>query len=807
MRILEHLQLDVMLILAGTCFTLVILTLQTGTLSPRRRRILALMQLIAGLLLIFDRLAYVYRGVMGDTGYWMVRISNFMVFFLTLYLIHSMNLYLSDLLRNDGGLDSLPRSIRVNEFLFAGGSVLLVISQFTGMYYTFDENNLYHRGNWFALCYVIPIVIILIQLSTVIKYKHLLRPRIAKSLVLYSVIPLIAAIVQFLVYGLSLINISLMGMVVVLYIFALKDLNDTVEEAKEKEIQHYKEEQRRVHALFEQTSEALANAIDAKDRYTHGHSTRVADYSRAIAEAAGKSPEECEQVYFSALLHDIGKIGVPDHIINKDGKLTDDEFAYIKQHPVIGNEILSSIAESPYLSIGAHYHHERYDGHGYPEGLKGDDIPELARIIGVADAYDAMTSKRSYRDPIPQQQVREELVKGMGTQFDPEFAKIMLHQIDLDTEYWMQERTEDAPGKLRSKVRCGEFREDCSEGMHLTDHLTRISFNVRADDDHPDDEASMKPTLIVFDSLDARVHDSETKIRDMLYHEYAQIGFDGEIIGGGIRKIESRDLPATADRAFVYEEKTKKGRRYELTAAKVDDHVRLDLIGADGGKEIIMALPDSSRFVYIALTGEHCIISGIHVEQDVAAVSEGYIPRIAEPVSYIKGEPAGDIPNIQVNGWREDTSEGVLIEDGVTVSFHTRSLPTARLVWHCPYVSIYTSADGWTNGGGYREFTLIRLDGENWESDEHAENKIMINRTADFAGWNDWKARNKEGLDCEVRARREGNVITFDTENLGVAIRSITTIKDEDVDNVYLALTGDQVALTDIRITKDEHKD
>jgi HD-GYP domain-containing protein (c-di-GMP phosphodiesterase class II) len=298
---------------------------------------------------------------------------------------------------------------------------------------------------------VIPIAIILLQLSVIVRYRDLLRPRIVQSLILYSVIPLLASIIQFFVYGFSLTNISLVATVVVIYIFALKDLNDTVEEAERKEIEHYKEEQRRIQNLFEETAEALASAIDAKDRYTHGHSTRVADYSKEIAETAGKSPEFCEQVYFAALLHDVGKIGVPDQIINKDGKLTDDEFAFIKKHPVIGNEILSTISESPYLSTGAHYHHERYDGRGYPEGLKGEDIPELARIIGVADAYDAMTSTRSYRDPLPQQKVREELARGMGTQFDPEYARIMLHLIDLDTDYWMKEGSEE-----RSETRSDE---------------------------------------------------------------------------------------------------------------------------------------------------------------------------------------------------------------------------------------------------------------------------------------------------------------------------------------------------------------
>ena len=182
--------------------------------------------------------------------------------------------------------------------------------------------------------------------------------------------------------------------------------------------------------LFEQTATALVNAIDAKDTYTHGHSSRVAEYSRRLAEMNNKSQKECDEIYYSALLHDVGKIGVPLEIINKIGKLTDEEYAEIKKHPVFGDQILSSIQTAPYLAVGARHHHERYDGRGYPDGLSGEDIPLIARIIAVADAYDAMTSVRSYREPLTREAVKDELRKGIGTQFDPTFARIMLRVMD-----------------------------------------------------------------------------------------------------------------------------------------------------------------------------------------------------------------------------------------------------------------------------------------------------------------------------------------------------------------------------------------
>ena len=135
----------------------------------------------------------------------------------------------------------------------------------------------------------------------------------------------------------------------------------------------------------------------------------------------------------------MGKIGIPDHVINKPGKLNDDEYAMIKNHPSMGARILKNIKEMPQLAIGARWHHERYDGKGYPNGLQGESIPAIARIISVADAYDAMTSNRSYRKPLEQSVVRQEIVNGMGTQFDPKFARIMLEMMDEDKEYKLKE--------------------------------------------------------------------------------------------------------------------------------------------------------------------------------------------------------------------------------------------------------------------------------------------------------------------------------------------------------------------------------
>ena len=246
--------------------------------------------------------------------------------------------------------------------------------------------------------------------------------------------------------------INLLTIIAIILIYSSKR---KIERYQKEEVDRLTERQQLSQRLFEQTVTALVTAIDAKDEYSHGHSLRVAEYAERIARMMGKSEEECRKVYYAGLLHDVGKLGISDGIINKKSELTPEEYEVIKQHPVLGDQILSSIQDYPYIRIGAHYHHERYDGTGYPEGLKEDRIPEIARIISVADTYDTLSSNRSYRSAIPQQLIREEIVAGAGTQFDPGIAMIMCHMIDLDGEYTMKEQdaVEELPVRRSVSVR------------------------------------------------------------------------------------------------------------------------------------------------------------------------------------------------------------------------------------------------------------------------------------------------------------------------------------------------------------------
>lgn len=208
----------------------------------------------------------------------------------------------------------------------------------------------------------------------------------------------------------------------------------------DKKTQEVLQQREKIERISMQIVTALSGAIDAKDTYTNGHSTRVAEYSAQIAKWAGFAPKMQNDIYMMGLLHDVGKIGIPDSIINKPAKLTDEEYGMIKNHSAMGARILENITEFPQLTVGARWHHERYDGKGYPDGIAGEEIPQEARIIAVADAYDAMSSRRSYRDVLAQEIIREEMKKGKGTQFDPVYAEIMLKMIEEDTGYRMREK-------------------------------------------------------------------------------------------------------------------------------------------------------------------------------------------------------------------------------------------------------------------------------------------------------------------------------------------------------------------------------
>lgn len=195
----------------------------------------------------------------------------------------------------------------------------------------------------------------------------------------------------------------------------IKEINNELKETNEK-----------LEKAYMETIETLRFTVEAKDTYTRGHSDRVSEYSVLLGKYLNLSEEDLHLLKVGGLFHDIGKIGVPDSILLKTTKLTDDEYSEIKNHPTIGAHILSNATIFENAIPIVKHHHERYDGHGYPSKLVGENIPYLARIAAVADSFDAMTSKRTYRDSLPLDVVKQEIEKNKGTQFDPNIADTFL---------------------------------------------------------------------------------------------------------------------------------------------------------------------------------------------------------------------------------------------------------------------------------------------------------------------------------------------------------------------------------------------
>ncbi|MCR5219003.1 adenylate/guanylate cyclase domain-containing protein [Treponema sp.] len=237
MDFLKEQQLNVMLIFIGICFSLTFLLSITKTVTRRRKFSLMNLEVTATLILITDRLAYIFRGDTSLLGWWMVRITNFSVFLFSLLILYFFNRYLIDLFSNEGGMTVMPKRIRTVKWLTAAGLILLIISQFTGLYYTFDSTNHYQRSSGQILCYLFPILIIICQVSVIIKYRKKFNSLLVMPLLAFTLVPIAATIVQIFFYGLSLTNLSMVFVVILLHGFSVMDINQAVEKAHKLEIE------------------------------------------------------------------------------------------------------------------------------------------------------------------------------------------------------------------------------------------------------------------------------------------------------------------------------------------------------------------------------------------------------------------------------------------------------------------------------------------------------------------------------------------------------------------------------------------
>ena len=240
---------------------------------------------------------------------------------------------------------------------------------------------------------------------------------------------LIESLSTYFVVSISGIFIGI-GMTILLVLNLVKTIYDI--QAMESSRQKIEMDERRnqMEAISLQMMQTLSTTIEAKDEYTRGHSHRVAEYAVLIAEELGWDKKEIRNLRNAAHLYDIGRIGIPDSILNKPTRLTEEEYAVIKEHTIIGAEILKNITLIDHVKEVARSHHERYDGKGYPDGLKGEEIPLYARIIAIADSYDAMKSRKIYRNPLADEMIYNEILQSRGKQFDPDIADVFLKLLD-----------------------------------------------------------------------------------------------------------------------------------------------------------------------------------------------------------------------------------------------------------------------------------------------------------------------------------------------------------------------------------------
>lgn len=737
-EVIRNHQLNIMLCLCAACFTMGVMLFLTKFLSKRRKWILIAMEIVATLLLFFDRMAYIYAGDVGAMGFMMVRVSNFMVFFLTSATVFLFNFYIVDLLLNEGKLTKVPKRLMFTGFVSTIGMMLAIVSAFTDFYYYFDFQNVYHRGPGFLVAYIVPVVCPLIQYTAIIKHRKSISKFIFIAVALYIFVPIATGIIQIFTYGISIVNMSIVLVSIFMYFFSYLDVNAAVQKAHEIEIQSFKTEQKRMKSIFGQAAEAMASVLERGDGAQKGRLQRIALMSRALASRAGKSEEDCDKVYYAGYCCDAGE----------------EALACVKAFPHLYETA---------MSVGKDY---------------SESVPEYSRIVTVAKDYDKMINDTT----IPAFFVRDYFIREAGRKYDPVYAKIAVQLLDSETNKGAFEK---AAEEMNTELVCRNYRDEVTIGIPVLQNVTNITFDCAT----LDSEAKFTvPSIILFDSSDVKVQKTRETIASHKYIEYGEAWFDAHCISTAARNMEIRNI----------KENSGTDGHYKITACCFEDHLLLKMQSPEKSFEVIVALPSASKSAYIGITGENVHIQNIKVEQTNQLTTENDIPRIAEKLNYIN-RIESDIPNVQIVKPLDEFTQGVEVKNGMKIYFHAQSLPDANLVWHCPYIILYASEDGKVYGKNYREYAMIKFDGEENGSNENAENEFVMKKTESFTNWEDWEEHNKAGYECMVEFIKNGSELMLRTHNKGIFIQNTTKVRNGNKE-VFVSFSGDQVALTDIRI-------
>ena len=342
--------------------------------------------------------------------------------------------YIISVAFKDASKEARKKAYLINLIVLLLFGISLFVNNWTGFYYYISDDYAYSHGPIYILVNFVTIIFIFESIAIVVMKRKRFNNRQLICTILFYTSFFTSFILQLTVFNDVLLSDlgSAIGTLILLFsietpdysklMATLNELNElkaSLEIQVENRTHELDKEKKSYEELTLETLSSLANVIDAKDHYTKGHSFRVAAYSKGIAEQLKLSPQECEQIYFAGLIHDVGKIGINESIITKPGKLTDKEYAIIKAHSSLGGDILKGIKQFPIFEEVARSHHERFDGEGYPDKLKGEEIPFAARIVAVADVFDAMTSDRTYRKALNDETAIKELIDCKNSQFDP----------------------------------------------------------------------------------------------------------------------------------------------------------------------------------------------------------------------------------------------------------------------------------------------------------------------------------------------------------------------------------------------------
>ena len=435
------------------CFCIFITVLGSALFEKRGRskaKHYFVMIIISTIMLIIgDSCDWIFSGKAGTIYHYIMWFGLELFYLFSGFLLNSLINYLKCIIEKRGTVSPIfsyiGKGIIVYYVLFCLATI------FTKSVFYIDEFNVYKRGSLFLVSQI-PVALYSLIILMVIIYRKSLIAKERIFFIMLTLSPAVGEILQVIKPGIAFLMPTMTIGLLFLFIFVQTNKEFDESEMLKAELEEEKNELNleieKKNKMIMQDMHALTKLSEIRRGSSLGHSIRVGNYTREIAYRLGLDEDFQIGAYYAGKLHDIGMITVSENLENKQGKLTDEEYEKVKLHTIAGYFLVKEMTEYPLLIDTVRWHHEKYDGSGYPNGLKGENIPLVARIVAVANAYDAMTSNRPYRKKMTQKQVIDQLESNSGTQFDPKIVDIMLEMINEDTGYEMQEVVKNSENSI-----------------------------------------------------------------------------------------------------------------------------------------------------------------------------------------------------------------------------------------------------------------------------------------------------------------------------------------------------------------------